>query len=166
VHQAVRSFVVALTLALTVPVVVRSSPIGQDPHLQHRGARVMGFDQDKTRHQFRLFKDGGAIQVSVKDPADAQNRDAIRAHLPHIAQLFGQGQFDAPMLVHDRQDVPGTKVMAERRAQIVWRFAETPLGGRVDIVTTDRAALGAVHEFLRFQISDHKTGDPVTVGKR
>jgi hypothetical protein len=36
----------------------------------------------------------------------------------------------------------------------------------VDITTTNREALAAVHEFLAFQISDHKTGDPVTVRKR
>jgi hypothetical protein len=63
----------------------------QDPHAQmnQRGAHVMGFDQDKTAHHFLLFEDGGAIDVVVKDAADTQNRDAIRAHLPHIAQMFG-----------------------------------------------------------------------------
>jgi hypothetical protein len=36
----------------------------------------------------------------------------------------------------------------------------------VDIVTTDAEALKAVHDFLRFQIADHKTGDPLTPRKR
>jgi hypothetical protein len=31
----------------------------------------------------------------------------------------------------------------------------------VTIATTDPKALAAVHEFLRFQISDHGTGDPI-----
>ena len=38
--------------------------------------------------------------------------------------------------------------------------------GRVDIVTTDAAALAGVHEFLRYQIAEHKTGDPATVRTR
>jgi hypothetical protein len=43
---------------------------------------------------------------------------------------------------------------------------ETPKGGRVNIVTTDAAALGAVHEFLKYQIVEHKTGDSTTATKR
>ena len=53
-----------------------------------------------TTHHFLLFKDGGAIDVSVKNASDAMNRDAIRSHLPHLASMFGTGTFDAPMLVH------------------------------------------------------------------
>ena len=84
-----------LALLVTLP--------AQDPHqtMNDRGAMVMGFDQDKTAHHFLLFDDGGAIEISVKDPKDTKNRDAIRAHLPHIAMMFGGGDFNAPMLVHD-----------------------------------------------------------------
>jgi hypothetical protein len=39
-------------------------------------------------------------------------------------------------------------------------------GGRVDIATSDPAALAAVHQFLKFQIAEHKTGDPTTVRTR
>jgi hypothetical protein len=46
-----------------------------------------------------------AIDVSVNDPADTKNRDAIRSHLPHITMMFGSGDFDAPMLVHDSKTV-------------------------------------------------------------
>ena len=133
--------------------------------MNHRGAQVMGFDQEKTTHHFLLFDDGGAIDVSVKDATDAKNRDAIRSHLPHIAVKFAQGDFEAPLLVHATQ-VPGTGAMAGLKAKITWTYVETPAGGRVDILTTDPAALKAVHEFLRFQIADHKTGDAGTVGKR
>lgn len=131
----------------------------------HRGAQVMGFDQDKTTHHFLLFEDGGAIDVSVKNLDDRTNLDAIRAHLPHIALKFGEGDFEAPMLVHATK-VPGTAEMSSRKTSIRWTYVETPRGGRVDIVTTDPAALMAVHEFLRFQIADHKTGDDVTAKPR
>jgi hypothetical protein len=36
----------------------------------------------------------------------------------------------------------------------------------VDIVTKDAAALKAAHDFLKFQIADHKTGDSTTVVDR
>ena len=130
-------------------------------HLDARGKQVMGFDQTKTSHHFLLYDDGGAIDVSVKDPADKANLDAIRAHLPHIAKLFADGQFDAPMLVHDTKQVPGTADLARLKARVRYTFVETRTGGRVDIVTADKAALAAVHAFLLFQIKDHQTGDPL-----
>jgi hypothetical protein len=144
------------------------SSAGQDPHtgMNQRGAMVMGFDQQKTTHHFYLYEDGGAIDVSVNDAADSVNRDAIRSHLPHIAMLFGEGDFEAPMLVHDSKNVPGTAEMARLKEKISYKYNETPAGGRVDITTTDAAALKAVHEFLKFQIADHKTGDTVDIKKR
>jgi len=158
----------AVALASLPTLAARQAAPAQDPHagMNQRGAMVMGFDQDKTTHHFSLYEDGGAIEVSVKDAADTANRDAIRSHLPHIAMMFGQGNFDAPMMVHDSAHVPGTAVMTTLKDKIGYRYVETPNGGRVDITTTDKAALAAVHEFLTFQIRDHKTGDPVTVRKR
>jgi hypothetical protein len=155
--------VFAVLSTLSVPVNAR-----QDHHasMDKRGATVMGFDQQLTTHHFLLFTDGGAVDVSVKDGTDRKNLDAIRSHLPHIAAMFGAGNFEAPMLVHDSKNVPGTKEMAARTDRIQYRYVETTLGGRVDIVTTDRAALDAVHAFLKFQIADHKTGDSTTVRTR
>lgn len=139
----------------------------QDPHAQmnQRGAQVMGFDQDKTTHHFYLYTDGGAIDVSVKDASDKANLDAIRQHLPHIAMMFGQGNFDAPMMVHDTK-VPGTAELARFKDRVTYKYGETAKGGRVDITTTDAEALKAVHAFLKFQITDHKTGDSLDVKKR
>lgn len=131
-----------------------------------RAATVMGFDQQATTHHFHLYDDGGAIEVSVNDPGDAKDRDAIRSHLPHIAMMFGSGNFDAPMLVHDSTHVPGTAVMAERRDHIRYTYVETSNGGRVEIVTSDPQALAAVHAFLTYQIVEHKTGDITTMSKR
>jgi hypothetical protein len=150
----------ALCLAWLMP--------AQDPHqtMNDRGAMVMGFDQDKTAHHFYLYEDGGAIDTAVKDATDTKDRDAIRAHLPHIATMFGMGDFDAPMLVHDSKDVPGTAVLTKQKDKIAYRYRETTMGGRVDIVTKDGDALAALHEFLAYQIKDHQTGDPVTVTKR
>lgn len=127
---------------------------------------AMGFDQHATAHHFRLYDDGGAIEVDVNDPADVTNREAIRSHLSHIAKMFASGNFEAPMLVHDSTQVPGTAVMAERRDRIRYAYGETPNGGRVDIVTADPAALAAVHAFLSYQIAEHKTGDPGDVTHR
>ena len=154
-----------LTL-ITVPTGQQAQPAEQAQQgVNERGAHVMGFDQDATAHHFRLHSDGGAIDIAAKDRGDAKNRDAIRSHLPHIVSMFGDGNFSAPMLIHD-QDVPGTKTMTELKNRIRFVYVETPGGGRVDIFTADAAALAAVHEFLRFQIRDHGTGDTVAITKR
>ena len=161
---------VVLALSMLALVSFAHSPVGagQDPHgtrHAHAGA-VMGFDQDATVHHFSLFTDGGAIQVTVRRSDDARNRDAIRSHLSRIASMFGSGDFQAPMLVHESANVPGTTVMAERKTAIRYRNTEVQDGARVDIVTSDVEALAAVHAFLTYQIAEHKTGDPVTVRRR
>lgn len=142
--------------------------VSQDPHqtMNDRGAKVMGFDQEQTAHHFYLYDDGGAIEVQVRAATNTKDRDAIRSHLPHISMMFADGNFDAPMLVHDAPNVPGTAVMAARKDKITYKYVDMPAGGRVNIVTTDRDALAAVHAFLKYQIVEHMTGDSVTPGKR
>ena len=80
--------------------------------------------------------------------------------------MFTDGNFEAPMLVHDSKNVPGSKVMAARKSAIRYNYVETKQGGRVNITTNDLEALAAVHASLKFQIEDHKTGDPTTVRPR
>jgi len=158
--------ILAIVLLATISSVSRQSPNQTaSSDVDRRGAHVMGFDQNKTTHHFLLYDDGGSIDVSVKDPSDTADRDAIRSHLPHIAAMFAAGNFDAPMLVHDT-NVPGTSEMATMKDRLSYRFIETPNGGRVDIQTRDPDALAAVHKFLRFQISDHRTGDSTAIRKR
>jgi hypothetical protein len=130
--------------------------------VRERGDHVMGFDHMKTTHHFRLTKSGGQIQVEANDAADTESRDQIRAHLAHIARMFAEGDFQAPMLIHG-QVPPGVPVMKERRKAIRYEFVETPRGGKVVVTTSDSRALAAVHDFLRFQIRDHETGDPMKI---
>jgi hypothetical protein len=128
--------------------------------LNERGEQGMGFSQTATTHHFLLTANGGVIQVEANDPADAASRDTIRMHLRNIAHAFQTGDFDIPMFVHDTVP-PGVAVMKERIKQIRYSIEETPSGGRVVIQTGDKAALAAIHSFLRFQITEHKTGDPL-----
>ncbi len=53
-----------------------------------RGEHVMGFSHEATTHHFRLFKDGGEIAVTVKDPSDKASIEQIRSHLGHITKMF------------------------------------------------------------------------------
>jgi hypothetical protein len=133
-----------------------------DSHIDgvnRRGDAAMGFSHAKTTHHFLLKSDGGAIQVEANDANDSASRDQIRVHLKHIAKKFSEGDFTAPMLIH-AQTPPGARAMQRLKAEIRYEFEELERGGRVRISTNDPEAMKAIHEFLRFQIKDHQTGDP------
>ena len=101
---------------------------------------------------------GGVISADALDRADIATRDSIRSHFAHIAHAFSSGDFDLPMFIHDRMP-PGAETMKRLRTKISYRAENAPLGARVVIRTGDPEALAAVHDFLRFQIADHRTGD-------
>ena len=151
--------------ALATSASTQNQPM-HDAHsgMNTRGDHVMGFSHEKTTHHFHLYTDGGSIEVQAKDPQDTSTRDAIQMHLSHIARMFADGNFRAPMLIHD-QVPPGVPTLQRLKSAISYRFEKTATGGRVAIRTTDPEALNAVYEFLRFQITDHQTGDsPAVVG--
>jgi hypothetical protein len=131
-------------------------------HMNERGEKGMGFSQTATTHHFLLNSNGGVIQVEAKDSADSTNRNQTRMHLGHIAKAFQSGDFDIPMFVHDNVP-PGVPGMKRLRKDIQYSFAETPNGGRVVISSANKEALEAIHQFLRFQIEEHNTGDPMGV---
>jgi len=127
-----------------------------------RGDHAMGFSHEKTAHHFLLYTDGGAIEVETNDPKDTASRDQIQTHLKHIAKMFSASDFDVPMFIHD-QVPPGVPVMKQLASQIKYEFQPTSRGGLVRITTDTADAITAVHDFLRFQIKDHQTGDTVEV---
>jgi hypothetical protein len=133
-----------------------------DHDMIHRGDQGMGFAQDKTTHHFLLHSDGGAIQVTANSADDKASIDNVRMHLEHIRQAFQSGDFNIPMFVHD-QTPPGVPVMINLKDQIQFKYVEIAQGGRVVISSKNPDAVAAVQEFLRFQITEHKTGDPLEV---
>ncbi len=171
--------IVYTALTLAVQAQSATQPQNDDPmkdcpmHEQHtgkqhdhdmvrRGNQGMGFAQDKTTHHFLLRKDGGAIQVTANSADDKGSIDNVRMHLEHIRQAFQSGDFNIPMFVHD-QTPPGVPVMVKLKDQIHYTYEEVPQGGRVVISSKNADAVAAVQEFLRFQITEHKTGDALEV---
>ena len=133
-----------------------------DPHaagVDMRGDHAMGFSHEATAHHFTLLPDGGIIEVDTNADHDDATRDQIRTHLTHIAAMFGANDFDVPMFIHDAAP-PGVPIMKEKHDAITYTFQPTDRGGQVRITTHDPEALKAVHDFLNFQIVDHRTGDP------
>lgn len=132
--------------------------------VMQNGEKAMGFSQTATTHHFLLMKDGGAIRVEVNDPLDTENRDKIRTHLTGIAAQFSEGIFKTPFAVHGQMP-PGMPIMDELKSEIKYKYEETENGAQVRISTENPKALAAIHDFLKFQIDEHKTGDPTSVEK-
>ena len=124
--------------------------------LQARGRVHMGVDQYTSTHRFDALPDGGRIELQ-RDVDDAEGVAVIRAHLRGIARAFAEGDFGTPAAVH-AMEVPGTAVMAARRAAIRYEYRDLPRGGEVRIVTRDPEAVAAIHAFMAFQRGDHRAG--------
>jgi hypothetical protein len=154
------------SIAILLSFVVCAAFAGQHDQHHHavdsRGDKVMGFSHEATTHHFKLYKDGGAIQVTVNDPSDHESLAAIRSHLQAVAKAFGSGDLSMPMMVHNT-NIPGLETMKKLHAKISYKYDEIALGGSVRIRSTDPAAVSAVHSFLGLQIHDHRTGDSARV---
>ncbi len=162
--------ILAVALA-TVSMAFAQQPQTADQHqskhdsmeaMNERGDKVMGFDHLKTTHHFLLKSDGGLIKIDANDASDKENRDQIRGHLRHIAKMFSEGNFSAPMLIH-AQNPPGTAVMKQLKESIKYEFDANERGAQIRISTSDPNALKAIYDFLRFQTKEHMTGDPLEV---
>ena len=153
-----------LSFILLLAAVSAQHPDHHPSDVRRRGDAVMGFSHAKTTHHFRLRADGGEIEITANDARDEESAGAIRGHLRHVARMFADGNFTAPILIHARHP-PGTDVMAARKQAISYLVEPVPAGARLRISTSDPDALEAIHTFLRFQITDHRTGDPLTIQK-
>jgi hypothetical protein len=134
----------------------------QMDEMNKRGDKHMGFDHLKTTHHFLLANDGGAIQVEANDAKDTESRDQIRGHLRHITMMFSEGNFEVPMLIHEKTP-PGSEVMQKLKGEITYEYKETDRGAMIQISTVNNEARQAIHKFLKFQIKEHMTGDPLEV---
>jgi hypothetical protein len=139
-----------------------AQPDSKHEEMNKRGDEGMGFDQDKITHHFLLRKDGGAIQVTADSADDKTSKEEIQMHLHHIARAFKSGDFDIPMFVHD-QTPPGVATMKKLKNQIKYKYVAADNGGRVAISSANAEAVTAIHEFLKFQITEHQTGDALEV---
>ena len=156
-------------MSLVLPMAVLAAQEPECPlHAQHmaqaaheldqRGDKVMGFEHTRTTHHFLVEPDGGVIQVEANDAADAESLAQIRQHLAYVAESFAKGDFSMPAEIHGRV-LPGVPELIRLKDAIRYRYEETEKGARVRISAENPEARAAVHEFLKAQIGDHRTGD-------
>jgi hypothetical protein len=123
--------------------------------MQQRGQMAMGVDQYASAHHFDITPDGGRIELQ-NNVYDSLAVAQIRAHMKLIQHAFQAGDFSTPAFVHMR-DMPGTDIMASRKALISYEYEELPRGGAVRITTSDSQARAAIAEFLKAQRAEHRS---------
>jgi hypothetical protein len=157
-----RSPIVCLALALAAcgPSASPKASMGAGDsafaRVQARGGVAMGVNQYTSRHVFEPLPDGGRIALQ-RDASDSEGAALIRRHMQEIGRRFAAGDFALPGFVHARA-VPGTEIMAARRAAIAYSVDTLPRGAALRIRSTDSTAVRAIHEFLAFQRHDHRAG--------
>jgi hypothetical protein len=135
--------------------------MAKDAHaagVDHRHDETTGMAADTSVHHFDITSRGGVIRLEAASGADERGRDQARGHLQHVAESFAAGDFSMPMFIHG-QVPPGACAMARLRDAIRYRYEPTDRGGQITIDTSNREARRAIHDFLRFQIRDHRTED-------
>jgi hypothetical protein len=123
--------------------------------LQSRGKEVMGVDQYTSAHVFEDLPDGGRILLDRDDASDSASIVTIRLHMRQIASDFRAGEFVKPFHVH-AMTVSGTATMKELRDRIAYEITDRPRGAELRMRSTDSRAVAAIHEFMKFQRSDHR----------
>jgi hypothetical protein len=152
------------TLAAILTLAISPAAFGQKEcpmHAQHlaeveRRHDIAAVSHEVSAHKFVVTRDGGAIELRATDPADQKTVSAIRAHLRGIARDFQKNDFSTPEFVHGRTPA-GVAAMIEQKDTISYRFEPIESGARVAIKARNEKAAAAVHEFLRFQIDEHRT---------
>ena len=130
-----------------------------------RGEKAMGFSQTATTHHFVLLPDGGSVQATANTKGDSKSVEQIRVHLFDIKKRFASGDFSAPELTHGKVP-PGVDKMQALKSDISYNVQHIDAGGRLFLASKNPKAVAAIHDFLKFQIEDHGTGDPTGVQKQ
>ena len=139
---------------------------GSAEHGRHVDGRhdTFGMAHDKSAHSFRLFADGGAIELRATDAKDEATVDAIRGHLQEITKQFEKADFSTPAFVHGYTP-DGVAQLGQLRSAIGYRYEQLDSGGRIRITTKSADALAAIHAFMRFQVIEHRTANSGKVEK-
>ena len=91
--------------------------------MMERGDIAMGLNQDKIAHQFIGKPVGGEIIITALNESDSQTISQIKNHVLDIQKEFSEGNFTKPFYIH-AQEVPGTKVMTEKKHLIKYDMLE------------------------------------------
>ena len=125
-----------------------------------RFGKALGTDVEKIVQHYYLLKNGGVMEFTAKDPGDTSTISALQKYMNAQKDLFEKGKIDADAEVHSR--VPdGVPALKKLRNEITFFAVKSENGAALRMFSVDNEARQAIQQFLKFQISEHKTGDPM-----
>ncbi len=120
-----------------------------------RGAQVMPFNLEQTKHVFTTNARGGVQQVVVKDPSIEDQVIRIRTHLFEISESFSRGDFSSPEKIHG-ESMPGLDELKKAEpGKIRIVYTELPEGAQIEYSTDSPNLVHAIHQWFDAQLSDH-----------
>jgi len=122
--------------------------------MMQRGNIAMGFNQNKIAHQFISTPSGGKIIIMALNGSDTKTISQIKNHTLEIQKEFSQGNFSRPFFIH-AQDVPGSKVMSDKKDLIKYDISEMRNGSVLALTTNDKELVDAINQFMQFQAAQH-----------
>jgi hypothetical protein len=132
-----------------------------DPALLTRATRVSGVDSERVNRHFYVLKNGGAVEITAKDANDDATIKAIQTYLKKESDLWMKGNFDNIAAVYGRAPEATTQ-LKKLRDNVTYAVVPEENGAVVRMLTINPMAKSAIHDYLRFQIDQLKTGDPTT----
>ena len=122
-----------------------------------RGASVMPFDLNATRHHFESTPTGAIETVTANRADDTTQVELIRRHLAGEAKRFETGDYGDPAAIHG-DNMAGLAALKESAGRITVTYAERPAGATITFTTTDPALHSALADWVMAQNMDHGTG--------
>jgi hypothetical protein len=158
--RRVKTLVAALLLAIggvAAYVVARHdlTPTRQEV-IADRGALVMPFDLNATRHQFETTGTGAVETVTANSADDTTQINLIRQHLVSEATRFQTGDYGDPAAIHGA-NMPGLAALKQSRGRVAVTYVERPAGATITFSTTDPELRAALADWVMAQNMDHGT---------
>jgi len=148
----------SLCVAWTLLVPAQEAPPPASTRRQYevreKGASVMPFSLDQTRHTFEKNDTGGVQRVRASS-ADAGQVSMIRSHLHSIEKSFTARDFSAPAHIHGA-DMPGMAEMkAAKPGELAVSYRQLDDGAELDYVSHSPVIIAAIHRWFDAQLADH-----------
>jgi hypothetical protein len=144
---------VSLTLPFSFAGLAQDS--SRQDEVAKRGADVMPFSHMATLHVFAKTDDGGTLRLIVRDPADTQQIQMVRAHLRDMRERFEKGDYSGPSHIHG-DAMPGlAELKVAKPGQIAVSYQDVADGAELEYRTSDPKLITALHAWIDAQLSDH-----------
>lgn len=128
--------------------------------LNIRFSKTLGTDANKIVQHYYLVKNGGVIEFTAKDPNDSSVVSAVQKYLDAQKDMFEKGKNDVDADIHGK--IPdGLAALKKLRNEITFFAVRSDSGAALRMFSVNGQARQAIQEFLKFQINEHKTGDPL-----